>query len=116
LKLDPQTNTLATLVAMLRRSEQECTSERHEPSDLFDQLPEEPVVSSSNTTSATGKGVVQTDTKPTEVEQTQEPEEEEHEPMPEPKPKKPGSFRRFFNRVSEALEGLVEDNNSNSKS
>lgn len=119
LKLDPQTNTLATLVAMLRRSEQECTSERHEPTDLFDQLPEEPAVATSNSTSATGKGVVQTDTKPAEAETVQESVEEPEptpEPQPEPKPKKPSSFRRFINRVSEALEGLVEDNNTNSKS
>ena len=109
LKLDPQNSTIATLVAMLRRGDQECTSERHEPTDLFDQAAEEDIAPAKPAEPSAGTGVVR-ETKPAEpeAEPVAEPEAEP-EPQPEPKPKKPGAFKRFWGRVSDALEGLVEE-------
>lgn len=109
LKLDPQNSTIATLVAMLRRGDQECTSERHEPTDLFDQAAEEDIAPAKPAEPSAGTGVVR-ETKPAEpeAEPIAEPETEP-EPQPEPKPKKPGAFKRFWGRVSDALEGLVEE-------
>lgn len=111
LKFDPQANTIATLIAMLRRGDQECTSERHEPTDLFDQPEEEDPIPTRPAEPSAGTGVVR-ETKPAEVETEPEPEpepEQEPELEPGPKPKKPGAFKRFWGRVSDALEGLVEE-------
>jgi len=114
LKLDTQSNTLATLVAMLRRGEQECTSERHTPADLFDQVEEENQATAQSSTPSVGQGVVR-GTKPANAE-TETPVTEgvselnpPSETDPEPEPKKPGAFKRFFKKVSDALEGLVEE-------
>ena len=112
LKLDPQNNTIATLVAMLRRGETECTSERHEPTDLFDQQLEDDVLTTPKPANiSAGTGVV-IEPKATEVEIEQPTEFEpatDSEPEQPEEPKKPGAFKRFFRAVSDALESLVEE-------
>ena len=113
LKLNPQATTIATLVAMLRRGDQECTSERHEPTDLFDQVVDDEPTPAKSTEPSAGTGVVR-EAKPAtepEAEATTEPVAEAAEAEPEkPKePKKPGALKRFFKKVSDALEGLVEE-------
>ena len=112
LKLDPQNNTIATLVAMLRRGETECTSERHEPTDLFDQHLEDDVLTTPKPANiSAGTGVV-IEPKATEVEIEQPTEFEpatDSEPEQPEEPKKPGAFKRFFRAVSDALESLVEE-------
>ncbi|MCR5180926.1 MAG: cell division protein FtsA [Bacteroidaceae bacterium] len=111
LKIDQQANMLATLVAMLRLGDTECTSERHEPVDLFDQAEEEePVATNKPNTPSSGTGVViekkstEQETEPATTEQPVETKPEEPE-----EPKKPGALKRFFRKVSNVLEGLVEE-------
>lgn len=114
LKLDPQITTIATLVAMLRRGDQECTSERHEPTDLFDQVAEEDPTPAKPTEPSAGTGVVR-EAKPTAEPEAEPAADTATEPAAEPEPekpkepKKPGAFKRFFKKVSDALEGLVEE-------
>lgn len=119
LKLDPQTATLATLVAMLKRGDMECTSPRHEPTDLFDIMPEEDPAPAKPSEPSTGSGVIR-EAKPaeptevtepasdvrTEPEQQVEVEQEPEKPRP---PKKPGMFKRLWGRFTETMEGLVEE-------
>ena len=59
LKLDPQTNTIATLVAMLRRGDEECTSEKPAEPDLFDENAKGTPVFEGNTP-GDGDGIVKT--------------------------------------------------------
>lgn len=117
LKLDPQANTLATLVAMLRRGDQECTSERHTPADLFDQQTENDAPVGKPSEPAAGQGVVR-DPKPAANDAEADTSATDEAGIPETplepekpqEPKKPGAFKRLFKKVSDALEGLVEDN------
>ena len=107
LRLDPQANTLATLVAMLRRGEEECTSERPAEPGLFDPTKEEPTFMAS-TSSATGEGVV----KEQKVEEviTEPTFNEEEERQPEEKSKKgPNAFKRMGKWFKDLADTLVEE-------
>lgn len=111
LKLDTTNNTLATLIAMLRRGDQECTSEIPTELDLFgDQnKPADAATDADATSSPGGEGVIRSDNKPqTEPQPEQEPEPESTpESTPEPeKPKKPSMFKKIGKWITD----LVEEN------
>ena len=131
LKLDPQTNTLATLIAMLKRGDQECTSTKTKTdSDLFTENDGETSAEANNssaagtdnvgaptvTTTATGDGVVRPKEDPVETEAAKTDVVEEQAPVPEAvpeepaKPKKPNAFSRFLKSIKTTAEKLVEDN------
>lgn len=108
LRLDPQANTLATLVAMLRRGEEECTSERPAEPDLFDPAKEEPTFMGVNP--GNNEGVV----KEQKVEEpiVDEPAEPAAEPQEEEKPKKPkgpNTFERMGKWFKNLADTLVEE-------
>ena len=105
LKLDYQTNTLATLVAMLRRGDQECTSEKPVEPDLFPSAerndgPTQPAASPA------GQGVVgRNESKTPESEGetgTKEPEDIKE-------PKGPSKLSKFLQKLKQVTEGLVEE-------
>ena len=109
LKLDPQVNTIATLVAMLRRGDEECTSEKPAEPDLFDENAKGTPVFEGNTP-GDGDGIVKTNkNKNAEasdadaVTEDQLPEEEEK------KPKRPNAFTRMGKWLSEKAKVLVEE-------
>lgn len=113
LKLDPQSTTLATLVAMLRRGDEECTSEKPLEPDLFGTEKGEPTFEGN--TPGDGDGIVKNkekekkmaesiDTDTTVVEETAKDEKEE-----EAKPKKPNVWSRFVKKFSETAGKLVEE-------
>jgi len=106
LKLDITGNTLATLIAMLRRGDQECTSEKPTEPDLFDN-PDNlgGPAGTDTTTSPAGEGVFRPDDKPTPEPQPEQTPEPEPEPEPE-KPKKPSMFKKIGKWITE----LVEEN------
>ena len=117
LRLDPQTNTLATLVAMLRRGDEECTSERPIEPELFDTTKEEPAIPTSTTKE---EGVVM---QPLQG-QPEEPsapsasaaavpsasaEVEPSEEKKEKKEKGPGVFQRMGKWIKDRASELVEE-------
>lgn len=106
LKLDPQTNTLATLVAMLRRGEEECTSERPAEPGLFDPAKEEPTFTGI-APSGTGEGVVK-DQKVEEVQAIPTTDEKE-EKTPKPTKKGPSKFSRVGKWFKDLANDLVEE-------
>lgn len=106
LRLDPQSNTLATLIAMLRRGDDECTSERPAEPDLFEGKREEPSFLGPQSPSS-GEGVVM-DTPKTEEPEAQQEEDSKQEEEPQ-KPKKPSVFKRFGKWMQNVTETLVEE-------
>ncbi len=111
LKLDPQANTLATLVAMLRRGDDECTSEKPVEPDLFDKTKEDP--SFEGTAPGDGDGIVKTKNgkavEHTDNDVVIEENIEEEEVQEEPKPRKPNAFSRMGRWIREAAGKLVEE-------
>ncbi len=111
LRLDPQVNTLATLVAMLRRGEDECTSERPVEPDLFEPaIKEEPTITGISAAKEGGV-VMQAKTESEEIEPTKV-EEEVPEEQPEPKKKEkkgPNAFSRFGKWMKDLASDLVEE-------
>lgn len=111
LKLDPQANTLATLVAMLRRGDEECTSEKPMEPDLFDENAKDSPNFEGNTPGA-GDGTVKSnknkpvDTPDTDI-VTEEPDSIEEEK--EKKTKRPNAFSRMGKWLSEKAKVLVEE-------
>ena len=103
LRLDPQTTTLATLIAMLRRGDEACTSERPIEPGLFDPAREEPVIP---ITSTKEEGVVM-QPKPEQPEETTPPEQPE-EAQPE-KPKKEKKGPGAFSKVGAWFKNLAND-------
>jgi cell division protein FtsA len=103
LRLDPQTTTLATLIAMLRRGDEACTTERPIEPGLFDPTREEPVIP---ITSTKEEGVVM-QPKPEQPEETTPPEQPE-EPQPE-KPKKEKKGPGAFSKVGAWFKNLAND-------
>jgi hypothetical protein len=121
LKLDTQTNTLATLIAMLRKGDQECTSEKPVEPELFQEpIVEVPQTPAQPTTIKTGEGVVtppvaevkpEPETSTPEPESASEPESTTKgttEPATE-KVKKPGAFKRLWNSFTRITETIVEE-------
>jgi len=114
LRLDPQTNTLATLVAMLRRGDDECTSERPIEPDLFEpSVKEEPTITGFSAAKEGGV-VMQPKAEPEEIPVVEEqpaekPEENPEEPKKEPKPKGPGAFSRMGKWFKDLAADLVEE-------
>ncbi|MBO4801855.1 MAG: cell division protein FtsA [Bacteroidaceae bacterium] len=115
LKLDPQTVTLATLVAMLRRGDQECTSEKPAEPDLFDENNVQATAAFNQTPSApaAGEGVVRPVNTTETAEAATPPETEETPETPETpknqeptKPKEPSVFKKIGKWITE----LVEEN------
>lgn len=108
LKLDPQTNTLATLIALLKRGEEECTSERPAELDLFDSKGrEEPTFSEK--TPVDGDGSVKSYRTHSD-EQSDTPSEETTESdEKESKPKRPSAFSRVGKWFRDAAGKLVEE-------
>ena len=105
LKLDPQTNTLATLMAMLRRGEDECTDEKPVEPDLFEGKQKEDPTFVGNTPSG-GDGTVRTP----HTGDAENAENADSIDSEEPKtPKKPSAWGRFWRSVKDAAEGLVDD-------
>lgn len=107
LRLDPQTNTLATLVAMLRRGEMECTSERPAEPGLFDPSREEPTFI-GNTQAGSGDGVIKENKIEEPVIETAEPEvqvegEEEETQKKEKGPSKASKISKWFKKFAETL-------------
>ena len=102
LKLDPQTNTLATLIAMLRRGEDECTSEKPVEPDLFEPQPDKDPILTGSGGATSGEGIVRQGIRP---EEHKEPEEE---PQPD-KPKKPSALSRMGKWFKDAAGKLVEE-------
>lgn len=111
LKLDSQANTLATLIAMLRRGEEECTNEKPFEPDLFEKQKEEPTF--PGTPSGNGDGVVK-GSKPQDSEngsdENAEPTTKADEEKEVDHPKKPNAFKRFWNRLTDVAGTLVEEN------
>jgi cell division protein FtsA len=109
LKLDPQANNIATLVAMLRRANVECTSEKPlEPTLDFD-APQTDTLAASQP--AAGEGVVtKTEPKPADVPDEPEDVKLEGTDDEEDKPKQPGFFSKFGKKMGQILSGLVEEN------
>lgn len=114
LRLDPQTNTLATLVAMLRRGDDECTSERPIQPDLFEPGgKEEPTI--TGLSAAKEGGVVMQNKAGTEEipaaekQPTETPEEKPEEPKKPSKPKGPGAFSRMGKWFKDLAADLVEE-------
>lgn len=112
LKLDTTNNTLATLIAMLRRADQECTSEKPAEPDLFDDPnnQDETTVTDS-TSSPAGEGVIRPDDKPepqpeVALPPVQTEEESGEEPQEPSKPKSPSLFKKIGKWITE----LVEEN------
>lgn len=105
LKLDPQANTLATLMAMLRRGDDECTDEKPVEPDLFEGKQKEDPTFVGNTP-AGGDGTVRT---PRSGEADTPDTPEPADPEPPKEPKKPSAWGRFWRGVKEAAEGLVDD-------
>ncbi|MCR4994005.1 MAG: cell division protein FtsA [Bacteroidales bacterium] len=110
LKLDPQTNTLATLVAMLRRGDEECTSEKPMEPDLFDKTKEDPTF--QGVASGDGDGIVKNNktklTEPADGDNEETPAAET-KPQEDSKPKKPNMFSRMGNWFRETAGKLVEE-------
>jgi len=110
LKLDPQANTLATLIAMLRRGEEQCTDEKPAEPDLFDdKQKEDPTF--EGTPSGNGDGVVK-GPKAATTDAASDVAEAELQPEAEAKPekvKKPGWGKKFWNRLTGIAESLVEE-------
>ena len=111
LKLDSQANTLATLIAMLRRGEEECTNEKPFEPDLFEKQKEEPTF--PGTPSGNGDGVVK-GSKPQDSEngsdENADPTTKADEEKEVDHPKKPNAFKRFWNRLTDVAGTLVEEN------
>ncbi len=96
IKGDIQQMNLATLVAMLLRGDQECTSEQPAEPDLFHESPDTaPVFTGQH--SQTSNGVVREQPKPeTPADKEEEPvEEKDAEEAVEQKEKRPGFFSRM---------------------
>lgn len=118
LKLDYQNNNLSTLLAMLRRGEVECTSEKPEAPDLFSQGPaDEGSATSTITQNQKGEGVVKqqppVEEQPTAQQtpdQPSEPESEKSEEQPK-QPKRPSAFSRFMEKIRNTAAILVEPDN-----
>lgn len=109
LKLDPQTNTIATLVAMLRRGDEECTSEKPAEPDLFDENAKGTPVFEGNTP-GDGDGIVKTNkNKAVDATETIDTDVEEQETDEEEKPKKPSAFSRMGKWLRETAGKLVEE-------
>ncbi len=117
LKLETTNNTLATLIAILRRGDQECTSEKPAEPDLFDDpVNQTDTVAGTETAPASnGEGVIMPDNKPEpqpEVAvpsaQTEEGSGEMAQPETQepPKPKGPSVFKR----IGKWFTDLVEEN------
>lgn len=114
LKLDAQANTLATLIAMLRRGEEECTDEKPAEPDLFEgKQKEDPTF--EGTPSVGGDGVVKGN-KTTEPEAAATTPDNvaspEVEKITEPAaPKKPNAFKRFWQSMIDRAGTLVNEDN-----
>lgn len=114
LRLDPQTNTLATLVAMLRRGDDECTSERPIQPDLFEPAGKEEPTITGLSAAKEGGVVMQPKVEPEEIpaadeQPAEKPEEKPEEPKKEPKPKGPGAFSRMGKWFKDLAADLVEE-------
>lgn len=109
LKLDPQANTLATLVAMLRRGDEECTSEKPVEPDLFDENTKGNPVFEGNTP-GDGDGTVKTNkNKAVDATETTDTDVEEQDSVEDEKPKKPSALSRMGKWFREAAGKLVEE-------
>ena len=106
LKLDPQANNIATLVAMLRRGDQECTSEMPREPELFDSR-QQTEIPSAGKGALNGEGVVTNKPDQAPVEQTEETADQQEEEQIE---KKPGAFKRLGQWLKEATKNIVEEN------
>ena len=111
LRLDPQANTLATLVAMLRRGEDECTSERPIEPDLFEPAAKEEPTITGISAAKEGGVVMQPKTEPeeTHIPDKEEPKETAEEPKKEKKPKGPSAFSRMGKWFKDLAADLVEE-------
>ncbi len=106
LRLDTQSNTLATLIAMLRRGDEECTSERPIEPGLFDPSREEPTIPTSTIKE---EGVVM-QPKPEQPEEVPVIEDQIEEPKEEKKKEKgPGAFSRMSKWFKDLATDLVEE-------
>ena len=113
-KLVPQTNTLATLVAMLRRGDDECTSERPIQPDLFEPAGKEEPTITGLSAAKEGGVVMQPKVEHEEIpaadeQPAEKPEEKPEEPKKEPKPKGPGAFSRMGKWFKDLAADLVEE-------
>lgn len=112
LKLDYQANTMAPLLAMLRRGDVTCTSEKPLERDLFTETPDAPAEPHEqgaasgvviNTTQRTSEGTnAQT---PTEQPTTTTGEEEEKKPE---QPSKPNGFSKLMGKLRRFATTIVE--------
>ena len=109
LKLDPKENTLATLIAMLRRGDQECTSEKPAEPDLFDNENRDTDNAAANAAAnrQAGEGVVNKE-QPKD-EETKTGEEAHEQTATPPQPQKPGFFKRMGKRFSDLAAKLVDE-------
>lgn len=113
LKLDPQSNTLATLVAMLRRGEEDCTDEKPVEPDLFDdKQKEDPTF--VGTPSGNGDGVVKGGKMPAGETSQQGAdgvaEAQLDTDSDDDQPKKPNAWKRFWKNLTDTAGKLVEEN------
>lgn len=125
LKLDPTTITLATLVAMLRRGEQECTSEKPAEPELFKDDVEQEQDNKDTTTTGTGssEGVVKP-VKPVTVDTTTTTDQTDtattggavdnsvidDDTDTDPQPKKPGFLSKLWNKFGEMVTEVTDPN------
>ena len=113
LRLDVQNNTLATLIAMLRRGDEECTSERPAEPGLFDTTKEEPTPTGTSTLREGGVVMQQQkQDQPEEVldEDKKDDKKEEKKEKGSPKDnKKPNAFSRMGKWFKDLATDLVEE-------
>ena len=103
LKLDYQGNNLSTLLAMLRRGDAECMSEKPAERDLFTQ--DDSADPAATAPGTKGEGVVKSPPTPDDS----APEELEPAAEPEPaKPQRPTAFSRFSKWLRNTATILVE--------
>lgn len=117
LHLDPSSITLATLVAMLRRGEQECTSEIPTEPELFKDEPEPEHEVKEPNVSTGGDGIVKpnpsigdTDTPVTDSTTTEDSSDDDEGPATpsKPQPKKPGLISRLWNKFGDMVTEVTD--------
>ena len=106
LKLDYQNNNLSSLLAMLRRGDAECTSEKPAERDLFTQNEADDTAAAAVATSQKGEGVVKP--APTADDTQTAVTEQEPEPEAPEKPEQPSALSRFGKYLRKIANTLVE--------
>lgn len=112
LKLDPQANNIATLVAMLRRGEEECTSEMPSEPELDFEGRQHSATTPPTKGTVNGEGVVN---KPEQNAPEQQPDDvpeavADDQPDDQPREHKPSALKKFGKWIKHVAQTVVEEN------